>query len=128
MKKYLYCLILFFLASFSSTGFANLYIVTEYQEGNKPKIATKHHIFLNDRYTINYSKKSYVLILKKINGDEATIESESYNLDRVGHKTMHGGAFGTYKVGNNFSIIDRSPGGTPLFSLKIILEKIVPTK
>lgn len=118
-------LILLFLTC--NTGFANLYLQTEYQEGKKPKIVTKHHIFLDKRYTVNYSKKSYVLILKKINGNEATIESESYDLDKVGHKTMHGGSLGTYKIGKSFTLTDRTSSGYQLFSLRIVLEKSVPT-
>lgn len=122
--------ILFFIAFLfaSSESFANLYLQTEYQEGRKPKVITKQHIFLNKRETINYTKKSYILILKKINGNEATIESESYNLDKLGHRTMVGGSYGTYQVGKYFTITDHTPNGTKLFELKIFLEKIVPTK
>ena len=121
-------LFLIFTIIFSSSCFANLYLQTEYQEGRKSKIITKQHIFLNKRYPIYYSKKSYVLILKKISGDEATIESESYNVDKVGHKTMQGGSFGTYKIGKSFTLTDYAPNGERLFSLKVVLEKIVPTK
>lgn len=108
--------------------FANLYLETAYQEGNKPAIVTKQHIFLNQKYLVKYSKKHYVFILKKINGDEATIETENYDIDKNGHKTMHGGSYGTYKVGGSFKIIDRTPNGTPIFTLKVVLEKIVPSK
>ncbi|MFA6238947.1 MAG: hypothetical protein WC635_16540 [Bacteriovorax sp.] len=108
--------------------FANLYLETSYQEGKKPVIVTKQHIFLNQKYLVKYSKKHYVLILKKINGDEATIESENYDIDNFGHKTMHGGSYGTYKVGKSFTITDRSQSGAALFTLKILLEKIVPSK
>ena len=121
-------LILWFAFLFSHVALANLYLQTEYQEGRKPKIITKQHIFLNKRETINYSQKSYVLILKKIEGNMATIESESYDVNKVGHKTMQGGSYGTYKVGGSFSLVDRAPNGEQRFSLKIILEKIVPTK
>lgn len=121
-------LFIIFLIISCNTSLANLYLQTEYQEGNKAKILTKHHVFLDKRYIINYTKKSYVLILKKVNGDEATIESESYDLDKVGHKTMHGGSYGTYKVGKTFTLTDHAPNGARLFSLKILLEKIVPTK
>ncbi|MGZ3787677.1 MAG: hypothetical protein ACXVLQ_04100 [Bacteriovorax sp.] len=121
-------LTLFFSLLLSSACFANLYLQTEYQEGRKPKIITKHHIFLDKRYVINYTKKSYVLILKKLSGDEATIESESYNIDDRGHKTMEGGSYGTYKVGRDFSLVDRAPNGAARFNLKIVLEKTVPTK
>lgn len=108
--------------------FANLYLQTDYQEGRRPKIVTKHHIFLEKRYVINYTKKSYVLILKKINNTEATIESESYDFDKIGHKTMHGGAYGTYKIGKDFTLTDHDANGATLFSLRILLEKVVPTK
>ncbi|MDO9182011.1 MAG: hypothetical protein Q7U04_06365 [Bacteriovorax sp.] len=123
--KFLLLTILIFSCNLS---WANLYLQTEYQEGSKPKIVTKHHIFLNKRYPIYYSRKSYVLILKKIIGNEATIESESYDLDKIGHKTMHGGGLGTYKVGKSFSLIDYAPNGGQLYSLKIDLEKIVEMK
>jgi hypothetical protein len=69
-----------------------------------------------------------VLILKKINNDEVTIESESYDVNKVGHRTMHGGSFGTYKIGKIFSLTDRDASGVQIFNLKILLEKIVPTK
>lgn len=124
MRTLLFAISLFFICK---TGFANLYLQTEYQEGTRPKIITKQHIFLDQRYTINYTKKSYVLILKKINNEEATIESESYDLDKIGHKTMHGGSYGTYKIGKSFVLADKAPGGGQLFSLKITLEKVVPT-
>ncbi len=120
-------LLIAFLLLTSTSSMANLYLQTVYQEGTRPKIMTKHHIFLEKRYPIDYSKKSYVLILKKIVGDEATIESESYDLDKIGHKTMHGGSFGTYKVGKKFSLIDHAPDGQKLYSLDITLEKSVQT-
>lgn len=120
-------LILLFFVFISSSTFANLYLQTEYQDGHKPKIITKQHIFLNKRETINYTKKSYILILKKINGNEAIIESESYDLDKSGHRTMTGGSYGTYRVGKYFTITDHAPNGAKLFELKILLEKIVPT-
>ncbi|MDD4973630.1 MAG: hypothetical protein PHY93_04730 [Bacteriovorax sp.] len=123
--KYLLLICFIFTCNIS---FANLYLQTEYQEGRKPKIVTKQHIFLDRRYPIYYTKKSYVLILKKINGDEATIESESYNVDKRGHKTMQGGSFGTYKVGKSFTLTDHAPNGDQLFSLKVVLEKIVPAR
>jgi hypothetical protein len=124
--KYILKVLLFFIIT-CNVSFANLYLQTEYQELTKPKIITKHHIFLDKRYIINYSKKSYVLILKKINGDEATIESESYDLDKLGHKTMHGGSFGTYKIGKSFMLSDHASNGAMLFTLKIVLEKSVPS-
>jgi hypothetical protein len=121
-------LILLFGLCTSLNSFANLYLRTEYQEGKKTKIISKHHIFLEKRYPVKYSKKSYVLILKKITADQATIESESYDVnEKTGNKVMHGGAYGTYKVGKNFQLIDRSPSGEVLFSLKIFLEKVVAT-
>lgn len=123
--KSIYFIFLLFVTNIS---FANLYLQTEYQEGKNPKIATKHHIFLDKKYTINYTKKSYVLILKKVSNDEVTIESESYDVNKVGHRTMHGGSFGTYKMGKIFSLTDRDANGEQLFNLKILLEKIVPTK
>ena len=125
MLKIIFC----FLSAFiCHASFANLYLQTEYQEGKKPKVTTKQHIFLEKRYTINYDRKSYVLILKKINGNEVTIESESYDVNKVGHKTMHGGALGTYKIGKSFSLTDNSPSGEKLFNLKISLEKLIEMK
>ena len=124
MKHYIFIFFIFVC----NECFANLYLQTEYQEAKKPKVITKHHIFLDKRYVINYTKKSYILILKKINNDEATIESESYDLNKVGHRTMHGGAYGTYKVGKSFTLTDQAPNGAKLFSLKVVLEKLVPSK
>jgi hypothetical protein len=120
--------LIFILAIFSANiSYANLYLQTEYQEGRKPKVITKQHIFLNKRYNVYYSLKSYVFILTKIEGNKATIESESYDVDKKGHKTMHGGALGTYAVGNSFTLTDNGPNGEKRFSLKVTLEKIVPT-
>ncbi|MBP9681270.1 MAG: hypothetical protein KBD76_07685 [Bacteriovorax sp.] len=123
MKMVILCLSLFF----SVDSFANLYLKTEYQEGRNPKIITRQHIFLEKRFTVKFKKKIYVFILKKINADRATIESESYNVDEKGFKTMHGGAYGTYNVGKSFQLIDRGPGGDVLFSLKVFLERVVAT-
>ena len=117
-----------FLFSVSTMSYANLYLQTEYQEGSRPKVVTKQHIFLEKRYTINYDRKSYVLILKKINGNEVTIESESYDVDKKGHKTMQGGSLGTYRVGKSFSLKDKAPNGERLFNLKISLEKLIEIK
>ena len=117
-----------FLFSVSTMSYANLYLQTEYQEGSRPKVVTKQHIFLEKRYTINYDRKSYVLILKKINGNEVTIESESYDVDKKGHKTMQGGSLGTYRVGKSFSLKDKAPNGERLFNLKISLEKLIEMK
>ena len=117
-----------FLFLIMQSALANLYLQTEYREGKNPKIVTKHHIFLEKRYPVNYTKKSYVLILKKVTNDEATIETESYDVDKIGHKTMHGGSLGTYKVGKEFTIKDQSPNGEILFSWKVLLEKIVSIK
>lgn len=109
----------------SSSCFADLYLQTEYQEGRKAKIITKHHIYLEKRHPIYYGKKNYVLILKKVQGDEATIETESYDVDKRGNRTQQGGSYGTYKIGKSFVINDLAPNGVPLFSLKITLEKYV---
>jgi hypothetical protein len=117
-----------FLFSVSTMSYANLYLQTEYQEGSRPKVVTKQHIFLEKRYTINYDRKSYVLILKKVNGNEVTIESESYDVDKKGHKTMQGGSLGTYRVGKSFSLKDKAPNGERLFNLKISLEKLIEMK
>jgi hypothetical protein len=121
-------LTLVFSLIFTVNCFANLYLQTDYQEGKKAPIITKQHIFLNKREVINYTKKSYVLTLTNITKDEATIESESYDVNKVGHKTMQGGSLGTYKIGKSFFLVDHAPNGATLFSLKITLEKIVPTK
>lgn len=117
-----------FLFLVSTLSHANLYLQTEYQEGSRPKVVTKQHIFLEKRYTINYDRKSYVLILKKINGNEVTIESESYDVDKIGHKTMQGGSLGTYRVGKSFSLTDKAPNGDRLFNLKINLERLIEIK
>jgi hypothetical protein len=123
MKK---ILILFF-SLFSLSSYANLYLQTEYREGKNPKVITKQHIFLEKRYTINYTKKSYVLTLKKVNEKEATIESETYSIDKMGHKTMEGGSVGTYKIGKSFTLVDRGPNGNVQYYIKFSLEKFVPT-
>lgn len=115
--------VLFFLLM-CSKSFANLYLKTEYQEGQRPKVVTKQHIFLDKRYTINYTKRSYVLILKKVTSAEATIESETYEISKAGNKTMIGGSYGTYRLGKAFTLTD-GPRGPRHFSLKIYLEKIV---
>lgn len=120
MKKII--LLSFFICN---TSFANLYLTTEYQEGKRPKVTTKQHIFLDKRYTINYTKRSYVLILKKIVKDHVTIESERYAIDQFGHKTMEGGSYGDYRVGSSFTINDK--GGGQRFTLKITLDKLVPS-
>ena len=120
--------LLIFLLFFSFNSFANLYLQTDYQEGKLPRVVTKHHIFLEKRYTINYEKKSYILILKKVTNNEATIESESYNFDKKMRRTMVGGSYGTYRVGRAFTITDHAPNGAKTFELKIFLEKIVATK
>lgn len=105
-----------------------MYLRTEYQEGKKSKVISKHHIFIEKRYPVKYTKKSYVFILKKIKGDLATIESERYDVDeKTGNKVMEGGGYGTYKVGSKFQFLDRSPSGEVLFSLKVFLERVVET-
>jgi hypothetical protein len=76
---------------------------------------------------VNYTKKSYVLFLKKIANNEATIETESYDFDQNGKKSLQGGSLGTYKVGKSFQLIHRSAQGIPLFILKIVLERSVPS-
>ena len=121
-------IILFSLFFYSVASFANLYLQTDYQEAKLPRVVSKHHIFLEKRYTINYEKKSYILILKKLTNNEATIETESYNFDKKMRRTMVGGSYGTYRVGKAFTITDHAPNGTKTFELKILLEKIVATK
>lgn len=123
MKKYFIVVLLFM----TNTAFANLYLQTEYQEGLRPKVITKHHIFLNQKYIVNYSKRSYVLLLKKISRNNVQIETERYAIDDLGKKHMIGGSYGDYTVGKSFSIIDRTEAGRPAFTLKIVLEKLVPT-
>lgn len=118
----------FILFLFSANAFADLYLQTEYQEGRKPKVVTKNHIFLNKPATIKYVKKSYILTLTKMNGNEATIESESYDVDDKGHKTQQGGSLGTYKIGSSFNLVDHDSRGQQKFILKVILEKFSPIK
>lgn len=120
-------LLFIFFAFTCNTSFAELYFRTEYQEGKKPKVITEQHMFLDKRYPVNYTKKGYVFILKKVTATEATIESESYDINKIGHKTMVGGSYGTYRVGNSFTLSDESKG-IKRFTLKIYLEKIVLPK
>lgn len=114
---------IFITILFSSSCLADLYLQTEYQEGRKAKIITKHHIYLEKRHSIYYGKKHYVLILKKVQGDEVSIETESYDVDKKGNRTQQGGSFGRYKIGKSFVVTDLAPNGVPLFTLKIVLEK-----
>jgi hypothetical protein len=116
------------LSTFATQAFANLYLTTDYQEGTNPKIVTKQHIFLEKPYPVKYTLKSYILILKKITKDEATIESESYDVDKNGHKTMSGGSYGTYKIGKSFTLTDPPKGDRPKFTLKITLDKFFTAK
>ena len=111
-----------------SLSYADLYIQTDYQEKNGNKISTKHHIFLETPYKIDYTKKSYVLVLKKLNSKEAVIETESYDRAKNGRRTMHGGSYGAYKIGSDFSLVDHAANGAKRFRLKIFLEKAVPVK
>lgn len=117
---------LFFVTT--SSAFANLYLTTEYQEGTNAKVATKQHIFLEKPYPVKYEAKSYVLILRKITKDEATIETESYDIDKNGHKTMSGGSYGVYKIGKSFTLTDPPKGDRPKFTLKVTLDKYFQVK
>lgn len=118
----------FFFITLTAQAFANLYLTTEYQEGTNAKVSTKQHIFLEKPYPVKYEAKSYILILKKITKDEATIETESYDIDKKGHKTMSGGSYGVYKIGKSFTLTDPPKGDRPKFTLKIILDKYFQVK
>ena len=123
MKK---TLILFLFIS--RTAFADLYIQTDYRAGSKPNVVTKHHIFLEKPYTVKYELKRYILILKKINAKEATIEMESYDVDEKGNPAMTGGSYGNYAIGKTKTFVEESKGNRPKFVFKILLEKYAPVK
>ncbi len=119
---------LFLFTLISSSAFADLYIQTDYKAGNKPNVVTKHHIFLEKPYTVKYELKRYVLILKKVNAKEATIEMESYDVDEKGTPTMTGGSYGNYAIGKTKTFVEDSKGNRPKFVFKMLLEKYVALK
>lgn len=100
----------------------------EYQEANNPVVVTRTHIFLNKKEVINYTKRGYVLLLKKINEKEAFIESETYSIDKLGHKELERGASGSHRIGKSFDLVEYAKNGDRLFKLKIVLEKYFPMK
>lgn len=121
------CLIsLFLLLPISS--FASLYLTTEYQEGQKPKIVSKHHIFLNKPYTVRYTFKKYILNLKKISPKNAEIEIDSYNLDNRGGSEMVAGKIGNFEIGKTFVMTDKATDQRPKFFFKVYLDKYFPVK
>jgi hypothetical protein len=115
MKLFIFILLLII----SSHSFANLYIKTIYQEDQKKKVISTHHLFLNKKYILKYRKNRYDFMLKKISDKKATFEIEKFRIDDQGFKYLEGGSGGTFQLGESFVI------KKPSFVLKIILEKIV---
>lgn len=124
MKKFAFVALLIF----SHSASANLYLTTEYQEGNKPKIVSKHHIFLNKPYTVRYTYKKYILTLKKISPKNAEIEIDSYNLDNRGGSEMVAGKIGNFEIGKTFSMTDKADDHRPKFFFKVYLDRYFPMK
>lgn len=125
--KSIFSALIFFVLN-AETAFANLYLTTEYQEGNKPKVVTKHHIFLDKPNPVRYTYKKYVLLLKKITPQLAEIEIESYDLDDKGHSEMVAGKIGNFEIGKSFTMIDKPKGNRPRFFFKVTLDKYYPMK
>lgn len=121
-------IVLFFILIVEGPAHANLYLTTEYQEGNKPKVVTKQHIFLDRPYPVKYTYKKYILLLKKITPEKAEIETESYDLDDKGHSEMVGGAIGNYAIGKSFTMTDQPKGNRPKFTFKVYLDKYYSMK
>lgn len=120
---------LFILLSFlflSESVFANMYFTTEYQEATKPPVITKHHIFLNKRYPINYTKMAYALTLTKIESDRGTLETETFIIDKKGKREFSAGGIANFFLGKPIKLEQFSRSGKREFILKIIPEKIVP--
>ena len=106
--------------------FANLYLTTDYQEDGKPPVITKHHIFLNKKYTINYSKMAYSLTLTKLEKDFGTIETETFVINKKGRKEISAGGIANFTLGKPLILEQFSRAGKREFRLKIIPERIVP--
>lgn len=106
--------------------FANLYLTTEYQEDGKVPVLTKHHVFLNKKYPVNYTKMAYTITLTKLDKDRGTIETETFVINNKGHKEISAGGIANFFLGKPVILQQFSRSGKKEFSLKIIPEKIVP--
>lgn len=106
--------------------FANLYLTTEYQEDGKVPVLTKHHVFLNKKYPVNYTKMAYTITLTKLDKDRGTIETETFVINKKGHKEISAGGIANFTLGKPIILQQFSRSGKKEFSLKIIPEKIVP--
>lgn len=122
MKKIIFLVTLFI----AQNVFANLYLTTEYQEAEKPPVVTKHHIFLNQKYPINYTKMAYSLTLTKLDKDHGTIESETFVIDQKGKKHLISGGIGNFTVGKPLALIQYSKTGKREFILRITPDRAVP--
>jgi hypothetical protein len=109
----------------SGSVWANLYLTTEYQEANKPPVVTKHHIFLNRRYPVEYIKMAYSLTLTKIEKDRGTIETETFIFNK-GKKELLSGGIAHFTMGKPVVLEQFSKSGKREFILKIIPDRIVP--
>lgn len=106
--------------------FANLYLTTEYQEAGKAPVITKHHIFLNKKYPVNYTKMAYTLTLTKLDKDHGTIETETFVINKKGHKEMSAGGIANFSLGKPLVLEQFSRSGKREFILRINPERIVP--
>jgi hypothetical protein len=122
MKK----LIFFMMLLVSHSVLANLYLTTQYQEAGKEIVTTKHHIFLNKRYVINYSKMAYSLTLIKVDKERGTIETETFTVNNKGHRDFSAGGIANFSLGKPIKLEQFLKSGKREFILKIIPEKIVP--
>jgi hypothetical protein len=117
-----------FLITFIVSGnvFANLYLTTEYQEDGKAPVVTKHHIFLNKRYPVNYWKMAYSLTLTKIGTNGGTIETETFVINKKGNKEFSAGGIANFTLGKPLKLEQFSRSGKREFILKVFPEKIIP--
>ena len=120
--KRIYFFILLFL---TPAAFANLYLTTEYQETGKAPVITKHHIFYNKKYYVEYNKMVYSLNLIKIEKDHGTIETETFVLNK-GKKEFSAGGIANFSLGKPVILEQFARSGKREFILRIIPEKIVP--
>jgi len=123
MKTFLFFATFFF----TQAVFANLYLTTEYQEAGKPSVVTKHHIFLNKKYLIHYSKMAYSLLLIKLEKDWGTIETETFVLDNKARKHLISGGIANFNLGKKPIILEQfARSGKREFMLKITPDRIAP--
>jgi hypothetical protein len=122
MKKSILLIILLI----SGNVYANLYLTTEYQETGRPAVVTKHHIFLNKRYPVNYTKMAYSLTLTKLEKDHGTIETETFVINKKGFRELSAGGIANFTVGKPIKLEQFSKTGRREFILKIIPERVVP--